>query len=89
MPYFRILYPLLFGRNPCYNDFMQLTIDESNAKNLMREALIELMHERRDLFRDLMVEVLEDAGMIDAIQEGRRNEFVDETEIDALLVYGE
>ncbi len=64
---------------------MQLTIDETQAKELMRAALTDLLQERRDLFYELLAEVIEDMGMVDAIRAGRQNEFIDEAEIDALL----
>lgn len=60
---------------------MQLTIDETNAKRLLKEALIELMNEREDWFFALMVEAFEEAGLANAIREGRQNDFVDQSEI--------
>lgn len=67
---------------------MQLMLDDPNTKKLMRELLIELMQDRRDLFQELIVEALEEIGMADAIREGRQDQFVDEAEITALLESG-
>lgn len=39
---------------------MELTIDETHAKRLLKEVLIELVHERQDLFLEIMLEALEE-----------------------------
>ena len=64
---------------------MEPTVDEAQAKALLREIIIELVQERPDWFHDLIVEALEDAGLAAAIREGRRGELVDEAEIAAIL----
>lgn len=64
---------------------MQLTIDETNAKRLLKEALVELMNEREDWFFALMVEAFEEAGLANAIREGRQNDLVDESKVFAIL----
>ena len=64
---------------------MELTIDEAHTKKLLKEIMIELLNDRQDLFYSLIVEAIEEAGLAAAIREGRRNEFVDEGEIEAIL----
>ncbi|GJM41772.1 MAG: hypothetical protein DHS20C20_20540 [Ardenticatenaceae bacterium] len=64
---------------------MELTIDELHAKKLLKEVLLELMNERQDLFFEIVSEALEETGLAEAIREGRKNEFVDEDEIAAIL----
>lgn len=64
---------------------MELTIDEVQAKKLIKEALVELVRERQDLFFELIVEAIEEIGLVEAIREGRQNEFVPEEEILAIL----
>ncbi|NIS51232.1 MAG: hypothetical protein GWN67_09055 [Phycisphaerae bacterium] len=64
---------------------MELTIDEVQAKKLIKEALVELVNERQDLFFELIVEAIEEIGLVEAIREGRQNEFVPEEEIQAIL----
>ena len=64
---------------------MELTIDEVHAKKLLKEVIIELVRERQDLFYELIVEVIEDIGLADAIREGRQDEFVSEDEINAII----
>jgi hypothetical protein len=64
---------------------MELTIDEVQAKKLLKEIMIELVRERQDLFLEIMVEAIEEVGLANAIREGRQNEFVPEEEIKAIL----
>ena len=64
---------------------MELTIDETKAKELLKQIMVELVEEKRDLFYEIIVEALEEIGLANAIREGRRNEFVPETEIMAIL----
>jgi hypothetical protein len=64
---------------------MELTIDEVQAKKLLKEIMVELIRERQDLFLELMVEAVEEVGLANAIREGRQNEFVPEEEIKAIL----
>jgi len=64
---------------------MELTISEKQAKELVKEALIELMEERRELFFEVMLEAMEEIGLANAIQEGRQGEFVNEDQVLAIL----
>jgi len=64
---------------------MELTIDEVQAKKLLKEIMIELVRERQDLFFELIVEAMEEIGLANAIREGRQDEFVTEEEIKAIL----
>jgi hypothetical protein len=64
---------------------MELVISEEQAKELLKEVLVELMEERRDLFLEAMLEAVEEIGLANAIREGRRGEFVSEEEVLAIL----
>jgi hypothetical protein len=64
---------------------MDLTISEKQAKALLKEVLIELLEEERDLFFEVMLEAIEEIGLANAIREGRQNEFVSEEQILAIL----
>jgi len=63
---------------------MELTISEEQAKDLLKEALVELIEEKRDLFYEVMLEVIEEVGLAKAIREGRQDEFVSEEQVLAL-----
>ncbi|TEU12027.1 MAG: hypothetical protein E3J21_22210 [Anaerolineales bacterium] len=62
-----------------------MTISETKAKELLKEVIIELAQERRDLFFEIILEAFEEIGLANAIQEGRQNEFVSEESIAAIL----
>ena len=64
---------------------MELTINETQARALVKEVLMELFQEKRDLLFEVMLEVVEEIGLANAIREGRKNQFVSEEEIFAIL----
>lgn len=64
---------------------MELTLNEEQARSLLKEVMLELLQEKRDWFFEIMVEALEEIGLANANQAGRQNEFVDEQQIMALL----
>ena len=47
----------------------------------MKQALLELFQERRDLFFNLFEEVLEDVGLANAMREGENSGIVSEKEV--------
>jgi hypothetical protein len=62
-----------------------ITMDESQVKDLFKQALLELFDERRDLFYGLFAEILEDAGMVNAIREGQGTYTVSREEVFDIL----
>ena len=62
-----------------------VTLDETQFKTLLKQALVELFEERSDVFSAIVVEALEEIGLANAIREGRRNEFIGEEEIQSIL----
>jgi len=56
-------------------------LDEKQFKVLLKQTLIELFDERRDIFSSIVVEALEDGGLAHAIRAGRKNVFVSGEEI--------
>ncbi len=58
-----------------------LSLEDKHTKDLMKQALLELFQERRDLFYDLFEELLEDVGLTNAMREGERSEVVSEKEV--------
>lgn len=57
------------------------TLTRKQNKELIKASLMELMTENKDFFKEIFSEIIEDAGMINAIIEGRNNEFVSEKNI--------
>lgn len=55
-----------------------ILIDKSELKELMKESLIEVLTERKDLLESALLEAIEDIGLGKAIHEGDTGEYVDE-----------
>ncbi|MFH1673860.1 MAG: hypothetical protein ABIF87_10620 [Pseudomonadota bacterium] len=62
-----------------------LTTDSGKLKEVFKQAIIEAMEEKKDLVHDLLVEAMEDLGMIRAIQRGEESETVSRDEVFNLL----
>lgn len=60
-------------------------VDEGRLRRLFKEAFVETLEERRDLFYNLFVEVIEDIALVRAIQEGENTEPVSRQKIFKLL----
>jgi hypothetical protein len=63
----------------------QAVIDESRLKEIMKKALIEVFEERKNLFYELVAEVLEDIALVNAIKEGEDEESVSRDEVFSIL----
>lgn len=64
---------------------MQISISDEKTKELLTEVIVELLKTKRDVLYDVVLEALEEVGLANAIAEGRKNDFVSEDEIFALL----
>ncbi len=64
---------------------MELSISDEKTKELLTEVMIELIKTKRYIFNEIIIEVLEEVGLANAIIEGRKNDFVSEENIFALL----
>ena len=51
--------------------------DRESLKALFKEIVTEVLEERRDLLRDAVLEAIEDAGMLKALQEADLSDNVD------------
>ena len=60
-------------------------LEEKDIKALFKQAMVELLEERRDLFSDALLEALEEVALVSAIQEGEQREFVSRAEIFEIL----
>lgn len=59
----------------------QVTINEDKMKELLRDIMIEMIREKKDIFYEIIVESIEDIGLANAIKEGRKDQFVAENRI--------
>jgi hypothetical protein len=57
------------------------TVDDQHLKDLIKQALLELFQERRDLFVDLFEELIGDVGMAYAMQEAEGSGIVSEDKV--------
>lgn len=68
---------------------MTTELDNERIRTLFKQAIVEALEERPDLFYGLFAEVIEDIGMANAIREGlsrgSADDYVDEETILALL----
>ncbi len=53
-----------------------LSIQEERVKELVKQALLELFQEQKDLLSEIMAEALEDIGLANAIREGEAEPIV-------------
>lgn len=60
-------------------------LTEKKHKEMIKASLVEIMTENKEFFKEILSEIIEDAGMVNAIQKGRKNKFVDEKNIMAIL----
>jgi spore coat polysaccharide biosynthesis protein SpsF (cytidylyltransferase family) len=61
------------------------TLDETQIKELFKQAFVELLQERRDLLYELVVEIIEDFALVEAIREGEETEPVRREEVFRVL----
>ena len=64
---------------------MEPIISRAEARDLLKQAVVELVEEERNVFYEIILEALEEVGLANAIGEGRCNEFVPEAQITAIL----
>jgi len=58
-----------------------MDIDKNELKTLLKQALIKLLKERNQVLYDALAEIVEEVGLIKAIQEGQTSKTVDEMEV--------
>ena len=62
-----------------------LIADSNKIKEVFKQAIIEAMEEKKDMVHDLIVEAMEDLGMIHAIQQGEDTETIERDEVFQIL----
>ena len=64
---------------------IQTLIDDGKLKQLLKEAFIEAIEEKRNIFHDLIVDAVLDIAIVRAIQKGENTETVSKQEIFNIL----
>ena len=57
------------------------TVEERRLKGLLKDAVVEVLEERRDLLRDALQESLEDMALVRAIQAGEKSPLVSRKQV--------
>jgi len=68
---------------------MEICVDEGKLKELMKQALIEVLEDRKEVIYGILSEVIEDLALVSAIKEGEATESVDKQEILDILRGGQ
>jgi len=63
----------------------ELNFDEEKIKQLFKSALIEVIQEQKEVFSDLLAEIIEDIALEKAIKEGEDTEPVSREAIFQIL----
>lgn len=63
----------------------KVTLDETKLKELLKIAIFELIQEEKEMFSELLGDIIEEIGMVNAIQEGENTEIVPQEEIFKIL----
>ena len=64
---------------------MSYTLDEKRMRKVMKDVLVEMMTEKKDLFYDLILETIEEVALGKAIKEGRKDQYVADSKIMRIL----
>jgi hypothetical protein len=61
------------------------TADQQELKQVVKEAIREVMPENSEMLKDLMIEALEDIALLQRMEEGRQTDLVGRKEIMEML----
>lgn len=64
---------------------MKTKREDDKLKSLIKDSLIEMLHENKEELYELVTEAIEEVGLGKAIEKGRKNKFVEEDQITKLL----
>jgi len=70
---------------PYIGDKMEIIIKEDEIKSMLEDVVFKLFQEKKEIFRDIVEEVMEDIALCKAIEEGRKDEFVSQEKIMEIL----
>ena len=64
---------------------MQTVMDEGRLKQVFKEALVEMLEEKQNIFHEMIVDAMEDIALSRAIQEGQKTGTATKKEIFDIL----
>lgn len=59
----------------------EIILDASQLKEILKTALIEVLHEQKEVFAEIIFEAIEDVALAKAIEEGEKTEIVSRASI--------
>jgi len=62
-----------------------ISVNEDRIKEIFKQAIIEVLQDRKDLIYDLFAEVFEDFAMVNAIKEGESTKSVNREDVFKIL----
>ncbi len=60
---------------------VQTTLNETDIKELLKQAVAEVLQEQRDFLYEVFLEALEDIALVQAIQQGENTAMVSRTAV--------
>lgn len=66
----------------------QVPMDDETLKNLIKQAQLGVLEERKEILRDLIEETMEDIALVRAIEQAQRTGEASRTEVFSLLEGG-
>ena len=60
---------------------MELTVTDDKLKQVLKEIMVDLIQDKKNIMSEIVSDALEDVGLARAIKQGRKNKFVDESKI--------
>lgn len=64
---------------------MTVSLEEDKVRGLLKEILLELIVDQPEVFHDIVLEAIEDAGLLAAIIQAEQGDLVSRNEIDEIL----
>lgn len=62
-----------------------VSMDEERVKELLKQALMEVLQERKEMVYELLAEVIEDLALVNAIEEGKSTQTIQRAEVMEIL----
>ncbi len=67
---------------------MEIILKDQELKQLLEEIIFKLFTEKQEILKEIIEEVIEDIALSKAIEEGKKNEFVNKNEIMDIIENG-
>ena len=62
-----------------------INLDQGALKKVLKEAVVEALHQERELIHEVFAEVLEDFALAEAIREGQKTKKTNRSQVFSIL----